>query len=240
MHIEGNIPVLLDNVKIRTLVSCGNSLFRTDDNTCLVRNERFLTVTGRLTTPMPLASEAKTSQAFTKGLLEEQRWIFYNAWQEASANNDDFNALIFFDTYRKLLSTKKEERSNPSQADLDSAYMYVFETNTALTDAQQAVRKYCEKSEGRLIYIGYRNFFRSHTIWCNKHNHHFDYAGYTADTEPCYQCRLEMMPKESKENKTIMEVTLASYGVTQEIRVEKVSLKSELKMLKRLLEKHCV
>ncbi|VVC05630.1 Uncharacterised protein [uncultured archaeon] len=81
----------------------------------LSSGEVVLTVSGRKTTPFPdlrFGSLRKTQN--TEHRVE--RWLMDNAVIEAEAHKDDFNLIQFRANQRK-----------PSQADKDSAEMYLFD-----------------------------------------------------------------------------------------------------------------
>lgn len=77
--------------------------------------EKVLTLSGRETTPFPrIRMDTERKAANTVRAVE--RWLMDNALEEARARGDEFNARTF-----------EANRDRPSQADKDSAEMYLFE-----------------------------------------------------------------------------------------------------------------
>ncbi|WP_041645491.1 hypothetical protein RU820_05345 [Acidithiobacillus ferrooxidans] len=77
------------------------------DRKPLLPNDRFVMVSGRVTTPYQKQ----------KGLHYAIQWLIDNAIAEAISNNDGFNMLQF-----QQISAKK-----PTTADLDCLTMYLFD-----------------------------------------------------------------------------------------------------------------
>jgi len=83
--------------------------------------EVVLTATGRRTTPFPPVRVSTTRQA-SSTLRAVDRWLISNAVAEACARGDDYNERQF-----------QCGMAKPTQADKDSAELYLFEPPTWAT-----------------------------------------------------------------------------------------------------------
>lgn len=72
------------------------------------------TASGRLTSPFPKIDTGNHRRAVNT-LKRVHQWLIQNAWEEALARSDEFNARQF-----------KGSLSNPQQVDKDSAEQYLF------------------------------------------------------------------------------------------------------------------
>jgi len=77
--------------------------------------ETVLTLSGRKTSPFPKTTPRTRNKA--------DKWLLQNAYDEAVARGDDFNAVVF---------KRDLECKNVPQASKDSAEMYLFEWQTAV------------------------------------------------------------------------------------------------------------
>lgn len=87
------------------------------DGKPLMPNDRFEMVSGRVTTPFPVA----------RGDLALQRWLALNALNEAKANGDDFNATTFQSMVDGLEPATQKDRRSMSPADMDVLNMFLWE-----------------------------------------------------------------------------------------------------------------
>ena len=81
----------------------------------LAQGETRLTATGRQTTPFPKVATDSNRKA-KNTLKRVDRWLMENALAEAEARGDEYNARMF-----------RRNLEKPSQADKDSAEMYLFD-----------------------------------------------------------------------------------------------------------------
>ncbi len=86
------------------------------DGKPILPGDVFVTSTGRITTPYP-AYKMTSERSTRKAIKDGNRWIMQNALDEALARGDGFNARPF----EAFLDTS-------SQADRESALLYVFES----------------------------------------------------------------------------------------------------------------
>ena len=94
----------------------------------LASGQKVLTATGRETSPFPKVS-LDTNRKVTNTVKAVDRWLMQNALDEARARGDNFNARGFEHNLEK-----------PSQADKDSAEMYLFDKESVQPSRQPLLR----------------------------------------------------------------------------------------------------
>ena len=82
----------------------------------LAEGEVRKTLSGRTTTPFPKIN-FKSNRSTTLTLTRTKNWLMQNALDEAIANKNRLAELNF-----------RHNLTNPQQADLDSAHLYLFGT----------------------------------------------------------------------------------------------------------------
>jgi hypothetical protein len=104
---------------MRTIETANNTIVRPGRvGGKLAAGEKVLTATGRETTPFPKVDIDSNRKAINT-VRRVDAWLMDNAILEAKARGDDFNLLQF-----------EANRVKPSQADKDSAEMYLFYRDT--------------------------------------------------------------------------------------------------------------